>query len=116
MFVRKQISQILTSEGFEVVAAVGNGQEALDKYKELYPNVDLVTMDITMPVMDGIESLKQILAFDKEAKIIMISAIGKQDLVRESLLIGAKNYIVKPLNRKKVLARVLKTLGRKFVE
>ncbi len=106
MFVTKQLTQILTSEQYEVVAVAENGEVALDKYKSLYPEIDLVTMDITMPKMDGIECLKRIVEFDKEAKIIMISAIGKQDLVKESLLIGAKNYIVKPLNRNKVLERI----------
>jgi two-component system, chemotaxis family, chemotaxis protein CheY len=110
MFVTKQISQILTSEGFDVVATASDGQDGLDKYKELYPNVDLVTMDITMPRMDGVTSLEKILEFDKDARIVMISALGKQDLVKKSLLIGAKNYIVKPLDRKKVLERILLAL------
>jgi two-component system, chemotaxis family, chemotaxis protein CheY len=112
MFVTKQIEQILTSEGFDVAATAVNGQDGLDKYKELYPNIDLVTMDITMPVMDGVSSLEKIIEFDKDAKIIMISALGKQDLVKKSLLLGAKNYIVKPLDRKKVLERVLMTLKK----
>lgn len=110
MFVAKQLSQILTSEGFEVVGTAGDGEEGLNKYKELYPNVDLVTMDITMPKMDGVTALEQIIAFDKEAKVIMVSALGKQDLVKKSLLTGAKNYIVKPLDRKKVLERILMSL------
>lgn len=110
MFVTKQISQILTSEGFDVVATANDGQEGLEKYKELYPNVDLVTMDITMPRMDGVTSLEKIIEFDKDARIIMISALGKQDLVKKSLLLGAKNYIVKPLDRNKVLERVLLSL------
>ncbi|MEM5948431.1 response regulator [Spirochaetia bacterium 38H-sp] len=112
MFVTKQISQILTSEGFEVVATAGDGEEAIEKYKELYPNVDLVTMDITMPKMDGVTALEKIIEFDKDAKIVMISALGKQDLVKKSLLIGAKNYIVKPLDRKKVLERVVMAVKR----
>lgn len=111
MFVAKQLSQILTSEGFEVVGTAGDGEEGLNKYKELYPKVDLVTMDITMPKMDGVTALEQIIAFDKEAKVIMVSALGKQDLVKKSLLTGAKNYIVKPLDRKKVLERILMSLG-----
>jgi two-component system chemotaxis response regulator CheY len=106
MFVTKQLSQILVSEDYEVVATAENGEMALAKYKELYPNIDLVTMDITMPKMDGIECLRKIMEFDKNARVVMISAIGKQDLVKESLLIGAKNYIVKPLNRAKVLERI----------
>lgn len=110
MFVTKQISQILTSEGFEVAGTAGDGQEGLDKYKELYPNVDLVTMDITMPKMDGVTALEKIIEFDANAKIVMISALGKQDLVKKALLLGAKNYIVKPLDRKKVLERILACL------
>lgn len=110
MFVTKQITQILNSEGFEVVATAGDGQEGVEKYKEFYPNIDLVTMDITMPKMDGVTALEQIINFDAEAKVIMISALGKQDLVKKSLLLGAKNYIVKPLDRKKVLERLLMAL------
>lgn len=112
MFVAKQIGQILTSEGFNIAGTAGDGEEGLEKYKELYPNVDLVTMDITMPKMDGVTALSKILEFDKEAKIIMISALGKQDLVKKSLMLGAKNYIVKPLDRKTVLERVVSALNR----
>jgi len=110
MFVKKQLGQILISEGFEVVETAGNGFEGVEKYKELYPDVDFVTMDITMPKMDGISALEKIIEFDKDAKVIMISALGKQDLVKKALLIGAKNYIVKPLNRDKVLERVLQSI------
>lgn len=106
MFVAKQIGQILTSEGYEVVATAADGKEGVDKYKELCPNVDLVTMDITMPRMDGITALEQIMAFDKNARVVMVSALGKEELVKKSLLLGAKNYIVKPLDRKKVLERI----------
>ena len=112
MFVTKQIGQILTSEGFDVVATATDGQDGLEKYKELYPNIDLVTMDITMPKMDGVTALEKIIEFDKEAKIVMISALGKQDLVKKSLLLGAKNYIVKPLDRKKVLERIVMSLKK----
>ncbi|MFP4011605.1 MAG: response regulator [Spirochaetaceae bacterium] len=110
MFVTKQISQILTSEGFDVVGTASDGQQGVEKYKEIYPNVDVVTMDITMPKMDGVSALEQIIEFDKNAVVVMISALGKQDLVKKSLLIGAKNYIVKPLDRKKVLERILMSL------
>ncbi len=111
MFVAKQLSQILTSAGFEVVATAGNGEEGVEKYKELHPNVDLVTMDITMPKMDGVTALQQIMDFDKNARVVMISALGKNDLVKNSLMIGAKNYIVKPLDRKKVLERIVLALS-----
>lgn len=111
MFVTKQISQILSSEGFDIIGTAGDGVEGVEKYKELYPNVDLVTMDITMPKMDGVTALEQIVEFDKDAKVVMVSALGKQDLVKKALLAGAKNYIVKPLDRKKVLERVVSVLG-----
>ncbi len=110
MFVRKQLSQILASEGFEVVAQANDGVEGLEAFKELHPNVDLVTMDITMPNMDGITCLEKIMAFDKSAKVIMVSALGKEELVKKSLMLGAKNYIVKPLDRKKVLERITAAL------
>jgi two-component system chemotaxis response regulator CheY len=110
MFVTKQISQILSSEGFVIVGTAGDGEEGLEKYKELYPNVDLVTMDITMPKMDGVTALEKIIEFDKDAAVVMISALGKQELVKKSLLLGAKNYIVKPLDRKKVLERVVSSI------
>ena len=106
MFVAKQLTQILTSDGYEVVATAEDGKDGVDKYKELCPNVDLVTMDITMPRMDGITALEQIMAFDKNARVVMVSALGKEELVKKSLLLGAKNYIIKPLDRKKVLERI----------
>lgn len=112
MFVTKQLGQILTSEGFEIAGTASDGEAGVEKYKELYPNVDLVTMDITMPKMDGVTALEKIIEFDKNARIIMVSALGKQDLVKKSLLLGAKNYIVKPLDRKKVLERIMTVLKR----
>ena len=110
VFIRKQLAQILTSEGYEIVGQANDGVEGVDLYKKLAPNVDMVTMDITMPNLDGISALEQILAFDKKAKIIMITALGKEELVKKSLLAGAKNYIVKPLDRKKVLERISQSL------
>ena len=110
MFVAKQLTQILTSDGYEIVATATDGKDGVDKYKELCPNVDLVTMDITMPRMDGITALEQIIAFDKNARVVMVSALGKEELVKRSLLAGAKNYIVKPLDRKKVLERISASL------
>ena len=111
MFITKQLAQYLTSEGFEIVGTAEDGETAIEKYKELAPNVDLVTMDITMPKLDGVAALEKILEYDKAARVIMISALGKQDLVKRALLLGAKNYIVKPLDRNKVLERIASALS-----
>jgi two-component system chemotaxis response regulator CheY len=112
MFIAKQLGQILTSEGFEVADTATDGAQGLEKYKALHPNIDLVTMDITMPVMDGVSALEKIIEFDKNAKVIMVSALGKEDVVKKCLLLGAKSYIVKPLDRAKVLERVTSILKR----
>jgi two-component system chemotaxis response regulator CheY len=112
MFIAKQLGQIFTSEGFEVAGTAADGAQGVEKYKELHPNIDLVTMDITMPVMDGVSALEKILEFDKDACVIMVSALGKEDVVKKSLLTGAKSYIVKPLDRKKVLERVASVLKK----
>jgi len=109
MFIAKQLGQILTSEGFEVADTAADGAQGVEKYKALQ-NIDLVTMDITMPVMDGVSALEKILEHDKNAKIIMVSALGKEDVVKKCLLMGAKSYIVKPLDRKKVLERIVSVL------
>ena len=112
MFIAKQLGQIFTSEGFEVAGTAADGAQGVEMYKTLHPAVDLVTMDITMPVMDGVSALEKILEFDKNACVIMVSALGKEDVVKKSLLMGAKSYIVKPLDRKKVLERVVSVLKR----
>ncbi|MCL1993127.1 MAG: response regulator [Spirochaetes bacterium] len=114
MFIAKQLGQIFSSEGFEVADTASDGFQAVEKYKVLHASggIDLVTLDITMPVMDGVTALEKILEFDKEAKIIMVSALGKEDVVKKCLLTGAKSYIVKPLDRKKVLERVVSVLKR----
>jgi two-component system chemotaxis response regulator CheY len=112
MFIAKQLGQIFTSEGFEVAGTAADGAQGVELYKTLHPNIDLVTMDITMPVMDGVTALEKILEFDKNACVIMVSALGKDDVVKKSLLMGAKSYIVKPLDRKKVLERVVSVLKR----
>lgn len=106
IFVKKQLQQMLLSQEYEIVDSAADGEEAVAKYKEHYPNIDLVTMDITMPKMDGLTALEQIMAFDKSAKVVMISALGKEELVKKALLLGAKNFIIKPLDRVKVLERI----------
>lgn len=106
VFAVKQLTQILASEGFEVIDSAVDGGDAVEKYQKLHPKVDLVTLDVTMPGMDGLSCLEKIMQFDKDAKVVMVSALGKQDLVKRSFLVGAKSFIVKPLDREKVLERL----------
>jgi len=93
-FMRVSIKNMLTKHGYEVVGEAENGKVAIQKFQELSP--DIVTMDITMPEMDGLASLKKILAINPAANVIMISAMGQESMVREAVLSGAKGFIVKP--------------------
>ena len=103
-FMRMMLKNILVKAGFEVCGEAENGAEALDKYKELHP--DLVTLDITMPKRDGLEALKDIRAHDAKAKVIMCSAMGQQAMVIEAIQKGAKDFIVKPFQVDRVLESV----------
>lgn len=108
-FMRMMLKDILTKNGYEIVGEAGNGAEALQKYKELNP--DLVTMDITMPDVDGIQGVKLIREFDPNANIIMCSAMGQQAMVIDAIKSGAKDFIVKPFNAERVVDAVKKILG-----
>ncbi|MGH4120988.1 response regulator [Clostridium sp.] len=101
VFMRMSLKVMLERNGFEVVGEAQNGKIALEKYKLLKP--DIVTLDITMPVMDGLEALKQIKAFDKTAKVMMISAMGQETIVRETVISGAAGFIIKPFNEETVV-------------
>jgi len=100
-FMRVTLSNLLSNNGFTVVGMAENGQNALEKYKELHP--DIVTLDITMPIMDGLEALKNIMEYDSEAKVVMCSAMGQQKLVVEAIELGAKDFIVKPFDEQRVI-------------
>lgn len=108
-FMRMMIKDILTKNGYEVAGEADNGLKAIDKYKEITP--DLVLMDITMPEMNGIDAVKNIKAIDPGAKIVMCSAMGQQAMVIESIQAGARDFIVKPFQADRVLEAVRKVLG-----
>jgi two-component system chemotaxis response regulator CheY len=105
-FMRAAIKTILERNGFEVVGEAENGAIGVRKYQKLRP--DIVTMDITMPEMTGLEALKHIRSFDPDAKVIMITAMGQEHLVKEAILSGAKSFIVKPFKEEHVVQTLKK--------
>lgn len=108
-FMRMMIKDILTKNGYNVVGEAENGAKAIEKYKELSP--DLVIMDITMPEMDGIQAVREIRKLNSNAKIIMCSAMGQQAMVIEAIQAGAKDFIVKPFQSDRVVEAVKKVLS-----
>ncbi|QJD83369.1 response regulator [Cohnella herbarum] len=108
-FMRMMIRDILTKNGYEVVGEAQDGAQAIEKFKEFTP--DLITMDITMPEMDGITALKEIRKLDSNAKVIMCSAMGQQAMVIDAIQAGAKDFIVKPFQADRVIEAIKKTLG-----
>lgn len=103
-FMRAMLKQILEERGYNVVGEATNGHDAVKKYTALRP--DLVTMDITMPEMDGVSALKEIIKLDAEAKVMMCSAIGQKDLIIEAVKSGAKDFVVKPYQKERLLEAV----------
>lgn len=108
-FMRMMLKDILTKNGFQIAGEAPNGLKAVEIYKLEHP--DVVTMDITMPEMDGIQALKEIKAADPAAKIIMCSAMGQQAMVMDAIKSGAKDFIVKPFQAERVLEAIKKVLG-----
>jgi two-component system chemotaxis response regulator CheY len=106
---RMMIKDILEKNGFEVIGEANNGVKAVEMYKKEKP--DVVTMDITMPDMDGIEAVRQIKAFDASAKVIMCSAMGQQTMVMDAIRAGARDFIVKPFQADRVLEAIKKVIG-----
>lgn len=100
-FMRLAIKTMLEENGFDIIGEAENGEVGLIKYKETKP--DIVTMDITMPVMDGIQSLKAILQYDPKAKVVMVSAMGQESMVKEAVMNGAKSFIIKPFKEEHVV-------------
>ena len=108
-FMRMMIKDILTKNGYGIAGEAVNGADGVDKYNSLKP--DLVTMDITMPEMDGIAALKAIKKSDPAAKVIMCSAMGQQAMVIESIQAGARDFIVKPFQKDRVVEAIKKVIG-----
>jgi two-component system chemotaxis response regulator CheY len=108
-FMRKMVTDALTKGGHEVIGEAGNGTEAVEQYQSLKP--DLTTLDITMPEKDGLSALKDIIALDPSAKVIMCSALGQESKVLESIKLGAKDFVVKPFQVERVLDAVGKALA-----
>lgn len=108
-FMRMMIKDILQKGGYEVVGEAEDGKRAIEKFRELRP--DLVTMDITMPDMDGITAVKEIRKVDDNAVIIMCSAMGQQAMVIDAIQAGAKDFVVKPFQPERVLEAIKKVMG-----
>lgn len=108
-FMRMMIKDILSKNGYDVVGEAENGSVAVERFRDLRP--DLVTMDITMPEMDGITAVREIKAIDSSARIIMCSAMGQQAMVIDAIQAGAKDFIVKPFQPERVLEAVSKALS-----
>lgn len=100
-FMRIKLKDILEKNNYEVAGEAENGHEAIEKYQELQP--DIVTMDITMPEMDGVEALKEIKGIDPDASILMCSAMGQQSMVMDAIRAGALDFIVKPFDTERVI-------------
>jgi len=109
IFMRTVLGDILREAGFNVVGEAETGREAVEKYRELKP--DLVTMDIVMPDMGGIDAVREIIKEHPEARIVMCSAMGQQALVVEAIQAGARDFIVKPFQPARVLEAVQRVLG-----
>ncbi len=108
-FMRKLLSDALASGGHEVVGEAGNGNEAVERWRELRP--ELTTLDITMPEKDGLAALAEIMAIDPSAKVIMCSALGQEGKVLEAVKLGAKDFVIKPFQPPRVLEAVDKALA-----
>ncbi|RLL45416.1 response regulator [Oceanobacillus piezotolerans] len=103
-FMRVTLASMLEKENHEVIGEAINGEEAILLYKQLSP--DIVTMDITMPVMNGVDALKTIMEMDPSAKVIVCSAMGQQKVIVEAIEAGAKDFIVKPFDEQRVLKTI----------
>ena len=108
IFMRTMISDILSQAGYDVIGEAETGMQAVERFKELNP--DLVTMDIVMPDMGGIDAVREIMKIAPNAKVLMCSAMGQQALVVEAIQAGAKDFVVKPFPPSRVLEAVQRVL------
>lgn len=113
-FIWKQLKRVLSLLDGEVVGEAPNGKKAIELYQQLKP--DIVTCDITMPEMDGITALKEIKKIDANANVIMVTSVGWEDKVRQCILSGAANFIVKPFNLKEAAQKIYDTIKRVYQE
>lgn len=109
LFMRQMLCDIFEEAGFEIVRQAADGQEAVDGFRELRP--DVVTMDVVMPEKNGVEAVREIIAEDPGARIVMVSAIGQESMIVEAMTAGACEYIVKPFQKDDVLDAVRRSLG-----
>jgi len=109
IFMRTMITDILSQAGYDIVGEAESGAQAVQRFRDLKP--DLVTMDIVMPDMGGIEAVREIVKLDPDAKVLMCSAMGQQALVVEAIQAGAKDFVVKPFQPSRVLEAVQRVLG-----
>jgi two-component system chemotaxis response regulator CheY len=109
VFMRKVVSDALLKGGHEIIGEAANGQEAIERFQELKPEV--MTLDITMPEKDGLAALKEIIAMDPQARIVMCSALGQESKVLEAIKAGAKDFVVKPFQPDRVLSAIEKAVA-----
>ena len=101
LMMRKMLRNILTKNGYDIVGEAENGEEAVEKYKELRP--DAVTMDFVMDKMNGLDALRNIISINPGANVIMVSSMGQEVIVRDAIVLGAKNFLLKPFNEQQVV-------------
>ncbi|HAJ57530.1 MAG TPA: two-component system response regulator [Candidatus Omnitrophica bacterium] len=106
---RLMLKDILVANGYDVVAEASDGVEAVEKFRQLRP--DLMTMDIIMPNKDGLAALEEVLAIDKDAKVVMVTAIDQRDSLMKAIHLGATDYIVKPFEEERVVAAIINIFG-----
>jgi two-component system chemotaxis response regulator CheY len=107
-FLRVRLTKMLSTNGFEVFEAE-NGLKAVAGYKEIHP--DVVLMDVTMPEMDGLAALKEIVGFDPKARVVMLTALGQESVVLEAVKSGARDFVVKPFEQDRVMKAITKLLS-----